>query len=204
MNIYEKLLAIQQEVKAPKDKTNDFGKYKYRSAEQILESVKPHLKKHKATLVINDEIVAIEGRLFVKATATLIDIEETQVGNLNIFKEISSTAFAELSEHKGMTADQTTGTASSYARKYALNALFLLDDTKDADSNEFKREKDSKADLVLHLSQEQLGKILTELKRTGKDESIVCERFGVNTLEELTSEQAESALRGLKATGGNK
>lgn len=200
MNIYEKLLAIQQEVKAPKDKTNDFGKYKYRSAEQILESVKPHLKKHKATLVINDEIVAIEGRLFVKATATLIDIEETQVGNLNIFKDISSTAFAELSEHKGMTADQTTGTASSYARKYALNALFLLDDTKDADSNEFKREKDSKADLVLHLSQEQLGKILTELKRTGKDESIVCERFGVKTLEELTSEQAESALRGLKAT----
>lgn len=202
MNIYEKLLAIQQEVKAPKDKTNDFGKYKYRSAEQILESVKPHLKKHKATLVINDEIVAIEGRLFVKATATLIDIEETQVGNLNIFKDISSTAFAELSEHKGMTADQTTGTASSYARKYALNALFLLDDTKDADSNEFKREKDAKSDT--RITQAQLGKILTELKRTGKNEDCVCERFDVGSLEELTSEQAESALRGLKATGGNK
>lgn len=200
MNIYEKLLLIQSEVKAPKNLTNTFGNYKYRNAEGILEALKPYLSKYKANLVLKDDIEAIEGRLFVKATATITDVEETQVGNLNIYKDISTTAYAELSDHKKMTPDQMTGTASSYARKYALNALFLLDDTKDADSDEFKREGDAKAEIASKISQAQLGKILTELKRTGKDESIVCERFGVKTLEELTSEQAESALRGLKAT----
>lgn len=108
--------------------------------------------------------------------------------------------FLEISEHKGMSADQTTGTASSYARKYALNGLLLLDDTKDADSDEFKRENDAKAKTAVMITPELLGQIKTELLRTGKEEAVVCNRYGAGCLEELTKAQAESALRGLRAT----
>ena len=196
MIIYEKLAGIQQKVKAPKDKNNDFGKYKYRSAESILEAVKPYLAEFGCVLTLTDDVVEIGGRVFVKAVATIMDSNfDTARGGP---ETISTTAFAEISEHKGMTADQQTGTASSYARKYALNGLLLLDDTKDADTNEYRRERDAKSGEMI--SAQQLGKIKTELLRTGKEEKAVCERFGVERMEELTSEQAESALRGLKAT----
>jgi hypothetical protein len=122
----KKLIQIQNELKVPKGNVNKFGNYKYRSAEDILEAVKPILLKHECLLTLTDSIQAIGSKLYLVATAT-IQNEET---------ELSVTGFAELSEHKGMSAEQCTGTASSYARKYALNGLFLIDETEaDADSN---------------------------------------------------------------------
>lgn len=119
----EILNKIQKELKAPKNQYNAFGKYKYRSCEDILEAVKPLLNN--ATLVINDEMVVIGERYYIKATATLTEAD----------KSISATAYArEPEEKKGMDSAQITGATSSYARKYALNGLFLIDDTKDSDA----------------------------------------------------------------------
>lgn len=116
---------IQKELKAPKDNVNAFGKYKYRSCEDILEAVKPKLGE--ATLTISDEIIQIGDRYYVKATATLKEEEEM----------MSVTAYAREGETKaGMDVAQITGAASSYARKYALNGLFCIDDTKDADTQD--------------------------------------------------------------------
>jgi len=122
--ISEKLLAIQTELKAPKGQRNTFGNYNYRSCEDILEAVKPLLKKHSCTLTISDELMQFESRYYIRATVTLIDKTET----------ISVSGYArETESRKGMDASQITGASSSYARKYALNGLFLIDDTKDAD-----------------------------------------------------------------------
>lgn len=128
--VLEHLAAVQAELKAPKDQYNSFGKYKYRSAEGILEAVKPIVKKHGCVLWISDEMVEIGGRVYVKATAyfALTDID-------GLATAIAVSAFARESESKaGMDASQITGSASSYARKYALNGLFAIDDTKDADA----------------------------------------------------------------------
>ena len=121
----QKLAKIQATLKAPKGQTNSFGNYKYRSCEDILTAVKPLLDG--CVLTISDEIVAIADRIYVKATARIFD--ETQW--------VETTAFArEASDKKGMDSAQITGSASSYARKYALNGLFCIDDTKDADAIE--------------------------------------------------------------------
>ena len=140
MNIYEKLLNIQNELKAPKGQYNSFGKYKYRSCEDILEAVKPLCVKYKATLILSDTIRCIGDRYYIEAKARLIDAEQ------GIEKEdtaVSNTALARESlEKKGMDDSQITGTASSYARKYALNGLFNIDDTKDADTDEYKMQQD--------------------------------------------------------------
>ena len=130
MTIYEKLGAIQQALKAPKSEYNDFGKYKYRTAEGILESVKPLLAEHKCVLLLRDDLESKEGRVYIKATATLVDIEAVDNGE----KVVAAVAFAREEEtKKGMDASQVTGAASSYARKYALNGLFCIDDNKDSD-----------------------------------------------------------------------
>lgn len=124
-NIYNKLMTIQSNLKAPKGQYNNFGKYKYRSCEDILESVKPLLSQHDCALVITDDIVMLGERIYVKATAKLISGSE----------HIESSAFArEEDTKKGMDSSQVTGAASSYARKYALNGLFCIDDTKDSDT----------------------------------------------------------------------
>lgn len=129
MNIYAKLTALQCDLKAPKGQYNNFGKYKYRSCEDILEALKPLLKKYDLSLFISDEIVQMGERFYIKATATLFDASEQSD------KAISVTAFArEEKEKKGMDGSQVTGASSSYARKYALNGLFAIDDTKDSDA----------------------------------------------------------------------
>lgn len=141
----DKLLAIQSELKAPKNLYNKFGGYNYRNAEGILEAVKPLLKKYGATLVISDEIVEVGGRVYVKATATIA----TASGGGESFapEQISVTAYArEADVKKGMDDAQITGSTSSYARKYALNGLFLLDDNKDNDSDEYQQERTAKAE----------------------------------------------------------
>jgi len=126
------LAEIQAEVKAPKGQFNSFGKYKYRSAEDIVEAVKPVINKYGYYLVLTDEVVEIGGRIYVKATATLSN------GKLHY----ATQAFAREEEtKKGMDGSQVTGASSSYARKYALNGLFAIDDTKDADATNEHRDE---------------------------------------------------------------
>lgn len=128
MGIYSKLATIQQELKAPKSQYNAFGKYNYRNCEDILEAVKPLLKETKTVLILRDNLENIGDRYYVKATATLIDIE-------NEDDTAYSVAYAREEESKkGMDGSQVTGASSSYARKYALNGLFDIDDTKDSDT----------------------------------------------------------------------
>ena len=123
MNILQE---IQSELKAPKGQKNNFGNYSYRSAEDILTAVKPLLQKHGASLVLSDALVALEGRIFVKSTATL---------HTTGAYPYTADGFAEHAEEKkGMDKAQITGSASSYARKYALNGLLCIDDTKDPDA----------------------------------------------------------------------
>ena len=141
MTIYEKLMAIQQALKAPKDLENKFGGYKYRSAESILEAVKPLLAENKCVLLLHDSMEEVGGRIYVKATATLKD-----VATLPETQEITVSAFAREEESKkGMDASQVTGAASSYARKYALNGLFCIDDNKDSDFTNTQTREPKKA-----------------------------------------------------------
>lgn len=127
MNVYEKLLAVQSELKAPKSQYNEFGKYRYRNAEDILEAVKPLCVKYKAVVYISDELAPIGERYYVAARAEFVDVEKNDA--------IKVTAFAREEESKkGMDGSQVTGASSSYARKYALNGLFAIDDTKDSDT----------------------------------------------------------------------
>lgn len=125
--IYEKLMRIQSELKAPKTNENRFGGYKYRSCEDILEAVKCLLREHRCALTITDNIRETSGRVYVVATATLYDVDTGE--------RVETTAFArEPEDKKGMDLSQITGSASSYARKYALNGLFSIDDTADPDA----------------------------------------------------------------------
>ena len=135
MTTIEKLAKVQQELIAPKNQFNKFGGYNYRSCEDILEGLKTCLAKVKAAVTITDDIVAVDGRFYVKATATFHDAESDGC--------ISNTAFAREEEAvKGMSSSQVTGSASSYARKYALNGLFAIDDVKDADSRDNRETKE--------------------------------------------------------------
>ncbi|MBF1118236.1 MAG: ERF family protein [Solobacterium sp.] len=129
MTFQEKVVAIQSELKAPKGQYNSFGEYNYRSCEDILEGVKPLLKKYGLYLKLSDAVELVGDRYYIKSTATLSDADNC----------ISTSAYArEQLEKKKMDASQVTGAASSYARKYALNGLLAIDDTKDADSVEDK------------------------------------------------------------------
>ena len=129
MNIYEKLLAIQMEVKATKDLRNDFGKFNYRSAEMIYEAVKPVCAKYKAVLIVTDMVDVIGEKQYITATAKLIDTEVMDGS------KVTALGWARIPESKkGMDDSQLTGAASSYARKYAMGGLFCLDDNKDADA----------------------------------------------------------------------
>lgn len=131
-NLNEKLSAIQTRIKAPKNLYNSFGKYSYRNAEGILEAVKPYLTAYNLYLTIHDEIENIGERFYVKAVVEIVDCDTAE--------KIEVYAYArEEKEKKGMDGSQVTGATSSYARKYALNGLFLLDDTKDADTDEFHK-----------------------------------------------------------------
>lgn len=127
MGVFEKLIAVQGKLKAPKNQYNSFGKYNYRNAEDILEAVKPLCAEQKAVIYISDRPLFIEGRFYIEATATFRDVESDG--------HISVCAYArEDDTKKGMDGSQVTGAASSYARKYALNGLLCVDDGRDADS----------------------------------------------------------------------
>ncbi len=138
MGIQSKLLSIQTELKAPKNLRNSFGNYNYRNFESICEAVKPYLIKNNCTLSVEDDVVSAGDRVYIKATATLIDCETGE-------KFAVSALAREAAEKRGMDSAQVTGATSSYARKYAVNGLFLLDDTKDADTDEYKVEIEERA-----------------------------------------------------------
>ena len=178
MNVYEKLMQVQSELKAPKGQYNNFGKYAYRSCEDILEALKPICHKNKSLTIIADEIVNVEGRQYVKATAKFIDVESGEK------VEVSALAREEETK-KGMDASQITGSTSSYARKYALNGLFCIDDTKDADAtNTHGKDKPEV------ISEKQVARLMALAK--GKDvEQIkkVLTFHGFKSSKEITKEK---------------
>ena len=169
MTVYEQLAKVQQALKAPKNQRNNFGNYNYRSCEDILEAVKPLLIANDLALTISDEMVEVGGRIYVRATAILYQT----VGDGRVF--VSAYAREEETK-KGMDAAQITGSASSYARKYALNGLFCIDDTKDPDSiNTHGREEKKKSPVC-----DECGKTITDWVK--KDGSVMsAEEFATNS-----------------------
>ena len=188
MTVYKKLIKVQQELKAPKNQRNSFGNYNYRSAEDILEALKPVLAAHDATVFISDKVVVKENCwAYIESTATFVDIETGE--------SISTTAFAREAENKkGMDASQITGSASSYARKYALNGLFLIDDAVDPDSDSHQKitgggsqgsnRKFSKDDVTaLRLD---LVKVATATKKDVNElEAWVSQQIGVDNFDSI-------------------
>jgi hypothetical protein len=174
-----KLVKIQAELKAPKNQVNSFGKYKYRSAEDIIEAVKPILFKYETALLISDEIVQVADRVYVKATAMLID-ENNEELPIQVYGWAR-----EEDVKKGMDAAQITGSASSYARKYALNGLFAIDDTKDSDAtNDHKDE----------IGEEKRMELITLLENTIWDESLKSKQ-AIKISAYTTKDQYEKAYK---------
>lgn len=190
-NIYMKLVNIQSALKAPKSQFNSFGKYNYRSCEDILEGLKPILKDEKALVILDDNIVQIGNRFYVEATATLIDAETGE--------KVSTKALAREDEtKKGMDLAQVTGSVSSYARKYALNGLFCIDDTKDSDAtnkhgNEQKKKEVNESELNTLYS---LGESIEKDKN--RVDSEVYKKFGKLAVD-LTKQEYEKVLNGYKS-----
>lgn len=197
MNIHEKLLVIQTELKAPKNRYNSYGEYHYRSCEDILEAVKPLLNAVKAGLFIEDEVVEVGGRIYVVALVRFYDLEKPDI-------PIVVKGFArEALERKKLDVSQITGTASSYARKYALNGLFLIDDVKDPDTDEFRAETEKKSDISVldeYVTAEQCVKLEMLLKKAEVTSDKFCETYKITMISELPAKQFDSAVRKLDAT----
>lgn len=183
----QKVVAIQSKLKAPKGQYNSFGKYNYRSCEDILEGVKPLLSEHELVLTIEDSIEMIGDRYYVKATATLSDRKNS----------ISTSAYARESlDKKGMDASQVTGATSSYARKYALNGLLCIDDTEDADTmNNTKQDTQESVYNwnTLKARATQGGISETDLKHYLKD------TLKVNAVSEMKQEHYQQAFNWVNA-----
>lgn len=191
MSVFEKLLNIQNELKAPKGQYNSFGKYKYRSCEDILEAVKPLCLKNKVTLILSDKILNIGERYYIEATAKIIDIED---GNC-----VWNTALARESlEKKGMDDSQITGTASSYARKYALNGLFNIDDTKDADTDEFKIQEDNDK-LIDKKMVESLNLAIKNNKISDDVVELILSQYGYSSTSEIKIKDYMNIVKDFKA-----
>ena len=191
MNVYEKLAVIQQELIAPKNQYNSFGKYNYRSCEDILEGLKPCLQKVKAAVTVSDELVQIGERYYIKATATLYDAESSE--------SVSNTAFAREDEgKKGMDVSQVTGATSSYARKYALNGLFCIDDVKDADTRDnrqneaterAKAEEQQKEIERMKISEIKVNALQSRCEKEGVAVEKIVNLYKVKCLADLSEKQ---------------
>ena len=200
MSVYTKLLNVQSELKAPKSQYNSFGKYKYRSCEDILEALKPILNKNKATVIISDDILFVEGRHYIKATVKFIDTENGEM--------VENSALAREDEvKKGMDSSQITGSVSSYARKYALNGMFAIDDTKDSDStNTHGVEPNStptQSKSNGKLSAKQVGRLLAIGLKAGIKEpeikKVIKSEFGKDKIEDLNKDQYDAVCSRLEA-----
>lgn len=192
MSVYQKLLNIQSVLKCAKSQYNSFGKYNYRSCEDILEAAKPIVHGAQCVLTVSDEIVFVGDRFYIKATATLVDCETGET--------VKNTAFAREEESKkGMDGSQITGTASSYARKYCLNGLFCLDDTKDADTNEYHNVVERKQKTAPKTEGKSKVELLKELVvRKGANISAMLQYFKVESVEELSASDLDRCIAQLE------
>ena len=197
-NVYEKLMMIQGKLKAPKGQRNSFGNYNYRSAEDILEAVKPLLQEQECILILTDTPIVLDGWHYVKATAKLIAASDTDGTNTI---EVEAVA-RESAQKKGMDDSQITGTASSYARKYALNGLFAIDDAKDADTNEYQLKTDGTSK-----REQDTMKICKEIAELAKKDGIspkeltqiVHEKYKVKNSLDCTFAELEDLKKNYKA-----
>jgi hypothetical protein len=182
----KELLLIQSELKAPKNQTNAFGKYNYRSCEDILEAVKPLLKKHDCVMTISDE---------VKSAGDYVYIESTVVFQNKGGDTVAVKAQAGIEKAGGMALPQAFGSASSYSRKYACNGLYLIDDTKDADATNTHEKKPSKP--VVKLTAQQNARIRDLLDELKMEESAI-EAVYNKTITALSGDEAKGAIKRLE------
>lgn len=176
----KRLLNVQNKLKAPKGNYNSFGKYKYRSAEDILTAVKPLLEEEGLCMIISDDVFMTDnGWVYIKATVCIYDCED-------ITKPIAiNSALARESENKkGMDSSQITGTASSYARKYALNGMFLIDDTKDADTDEYQKQTKPSVPTMATINAQ-----IKTLKLTEDNINEIKSKYQVEDLKDMTDDQ---------------
>ncbi len=185
LTLIHKLKKIQETLKVPKTLRNDFGGFNYRSCESILEALKPLEKEYDVMLVMSDDIVMVGERYYIKATARLYDTEASDVA------PIEATAYArEPQNKKGFDESQITGAASSYARKYALSALFLLDDVKDADTDEYQNGGKTAEKVTAVMA----DKLRAALKDVGVTEEQLLEKFlPAKQIEDFTEAQYAEA-----------
>lgn len=188
MSIYTKLMNVQNELKVPKNNKNTFGNYKFRNAEDILEALKPLLKKHNATVIITDDVVTTGNRYYIKATVKFIDTETGET--------IETSALAREEENKkGMDSSQITGSTSSYARKYALNGLFAIDDTKDSDTTN-KHLKDEPT-----LSDAQIKRLYTISNKAGysadKVKNMIKQKYN-KEIKQMNRSEYDNVTEGLQ------
>ena len=199
MNVYEKLMTVQTKLRAPKGQYNSFGKYSYRSCEDILEALKPLLAEVGAIVNVSDEIKLIGDRFYVEATASFIDVETGE-------RMIAKASAREAETKKGMDDSQVTGSVSSYARKYALNGLFAIDDNKDADSTN-THGKDIKPNMtpVSGLSEAQIKRLLAIGNKSGFNKDTIVKTvkklYGCE-LKDMTREQYNEVCNRLESKGG--
>ena len=208
--IFAALMAVQAELKAPKNQHNSFGKYDYRSAEDIIEAVKPLLKENGLFLNMSDDIVLIGDRYYVKATVKVVDVVTGE--------SVQTSALArEAAQKKGMDESQVTGTASSYARKYALNGLFAIDDNRDADTDEYARQtsqnaagarsqrnaypsKGSANDDLRSKAMHALSKEMQRVGASGEEVSALCGvKFGKTNSRDLSTGELSKLAANLEA-----
>lgn len=192
MSIYEKLFNIQQKLNAPKNQRNNFGNYNYRSCEDILEAVKPLLSENKCVLKLSDEIIYTGERYHVKAIVTLTDIETGE-------KESAEGWAREEENKKGMDGSQITGASSSYARKYALNGLFCIDDNKDSDSTNTHGKDNKKASLSL--SNAQVKRLYALANKAGYDNTKIEQMISAKykkDIKSLSKEEYDHVCNGLE------
>lgn len=208
--IFAALMAVQAELKAPKNQHNSFGKYDYRSAEDIIEAVKPLLKDNGLFLNMSDEVVLVGDRYYIKATVKVVDVVTGE--------SVQTSALArESAQKKGMDESQVTGTASSYARKYALNGLFAIDDNRDADTNEYARQtsqnaagarsqrnaypsKGSANDDLRSKAMHALSKEMQRVGASGEEVSALCGvKFGKTNSRDLSTGELSKLAANLEA-----
>ena len=192
-SVYLKLVEVQNKLKAPKNQFNKFGNYAYRNCEDILEALKPILSEVKAVVNISDEVVLVGERYYIKATVKFIDAETGEV--------VEASAMAREEENKkGMDSSQLTGSTSSYARKYALNGLFAIDDTKDSDTTNTHGKEDSKSN-VITLTDKQLNRMYAIAKAGGYDkvkvDRLINQKYSKNA-NEMTKAEYDNVVEGLQ------
>lgn len=190
MGVYEKLMRVQNALVVKK--TRSTSRYKYRNAEDILEAVKPILKEQKATLFLNDEVIQVATRCYIKATAIFVDVETGE--NISV-----SSLAREDEESKLMQTSQITGSSISYARKYALGGLLCIDDGNDADKQDETMERASKKEAE---RQQKLRKIGAEMKRTGVEEQEILQQFAIDSIKRANEQTIDEILVWIQSIQG--